>query len=156
MRKLQIITLALLAFGACKSGKNQSDAYGNFEAVETIVSSETAGKLLSMEVRQGDQLEPSKLIAQIDTTEIILKKLQTEAQLVASECDCSNQRTKRAKEKRSNYAATYCKNVCRQSCNPAANGRHQRTAKCTGQTGFSNKHTVSANCQRNGGGKTPT
>ena len=90
MRKLQVITLALLAFGACKSGKNQSDAYGNFEAVETIVSSETAGKLLSMEVRQGDQLEPSKLIAQIDTTEIILKKLQTEAQLVASETKKQN------------------------------------------------------------------
>jgi len=84
MKKLQIIALSLLIFGACKNGEKKSDAFGNFEAVETIVSSETAGKLLSMEVKQGDQLEPGKLIAQIDTTEIILKKLQTEAQLVAS------------------------------------------------------------------------
>lgn len=90
MKRLQIITLALLMFGACKSGKNQSDAYGNFEAVETIVSSETAGKLLSMKVKQGDQLEPGKLIARIDTTEIILRKLQTEAQLVASETKKQN------------------------------------------------------------------
>lgn len=90
MNKLQIIALALLILGACKNGEKKSDAYGNFEAVETIVSSETAGKLLSMEVKQGDQLEAGKLIAQIDTTEIILKKLQTEAQLVASETKRQN------------------------------------------------------------------
>ena len=90
MKKLQIIALSLLIIGACKNGEKKSDAFGNFEAVETIVSSETAGKLLSMEVRQGDQLEPGKLIAQIDTTEIILKKLQTEAQLVASETKKQN------------------------------------------------------------------
>ncbi|MDP3434630.1 MAG: HlyD family efflux transporter periplasmic adaptor subunit [Bacteroidota bacterium] len=90
MNKLQIIALSLLMLGACKNGEKKSDAYGNFEAVETIVSSETAGKLLSMEVKQGDQLEAGKLIAQIDTTEIILKKLQTEAQLVASETKRQN------------------------------------------------------------------
>lgn len=90
MKKLQIIAVALLAFGACKNGEKKSDAFGNFEAVETIVSSETAGKLLSMEVKQGDQLESGSLIAQIDTTEITLKKLQTEAQLVASETKKQN------------------------------------------------------------------
>jgi HlyD family secretion protein len=90
MKKLQIIALSLLIVGACKNGEKKSDAFGNFEAVETIVSSETAGKLLSMEVKQGDRLEPGGLIAQIDTTEIILKKLQTEAQLVASETKKQN------------------------------------------------------------------
>jgi len=89
-KKLQLIALAFLALGACKSGEKQSDAYGNFEAVETIVSSEMAGKLLSMEVKQGDMLEQGKLIAQIDTTELILKKLQTKAQLAASETKKQN------------------------------------------------------------------
>ncbi|MFA5327143.1 MAG: HlyD family efflux transporter periplasmic adaptor subunit [Prolixibacteraceae bacterium] len=84
MKKLQIIALVLLALGACKSGEKQSDAYGNFEAVETIVSSETAGKLLIMNVKQGDLLEPGQQIAQIDTTELYLKKMQTEAQITAS------------------------------------------------------------------------
>lgn len=90
MKKLRIIALAFLAFGACKNGEKKSDAYGNFEAVETIVSSEMAGKLLSMEVKQGDQLEPGKLIALIDTTELYLKKLQTKAQLEASETKKQN------------------------------------------------------------------
>jgi HlyD family secretion protein len=90
MKKLQIIALVLLAIGACKNGEKKSDAYGNFEAIETIVSSETAGKLLSMNVRQGDILETGQLIAQIDTTELILKKLQTQAQLAASETKKQN------------------------------------------------------------------
>ena len=90
MNKLQIIALSLLMVGACKNGEKKSDAYGNFEAVETIVSSETAGKLLSMEVKQGDQLESGKLIAQIDTTELILKKLQIESQVLASETKKQN------------------------------------------------------------------
>jgi HlyD family secretion protein len=90
MKKLQLIALAFMAFGACKNGEKKSDAFGNFESVETIVSSETAGKLLSMEVKQGDQLEIGSLIAQIDTSEIILKKLQTEAQLAASESKKQN------------------------------------------------------------------
>lgn len=129
MKKLQIIAVAFLAFGACKNGEKKSDAYGNFEAVETIVSSEMAGKLLSMEVKQGDLLEPGKLIARIDTTELILRELQTQAQLAASEtkktkCYCSNQRTERAKEKRANHPATHRQNVCRQSRHTTANGRH--------------------------------
>jgi len=90
MNKLQIIALSLLVLAACKNGEKKSDAYGNFEVVETIVSSETAGKLLSMEVKQGDLLEAGKLIALIDTTELVLKKLQTKAQLVASETKRQN------------------------------------------------------------------
>lgn len=90
MKTLQLITLAFLALGACKNGENQSDAYGNFEAVETIVSSESAGKLLVMNAKEGDQLEQGKLIALIDTTELYLKKLQTKAQLVSSETKKQN------------------------------------------------------------------
>ena len=90
MKRIQIIALALLLVGACKTSENQSDAYGNFEAVETIVSSEMAGKLLAMNAKEGDLLETGKLIALIDTTELNLKKLQTEAQLVASETKKQN------------------------------------------------------------------
>ncbi len=89
-KKIQIIALALLAFGACKNGEQKSDAYGNFEAVETIVSSEMSGKLLILNAKQGDLLEPNKLIALIDTTELYLKKLQTEAQLTASDTKKQN------------------------------------------------------------------
>jgi HlyD family secretion protein len=90
MNKLQIIALSLLMVGACKNGEKMSDAYGNFEAVETIVSSEMPGKLLLMEAKQGDQLEAGQVIALIDTTELYLKKMQTQAQLEASETKKQN------------------------------------------------------------------
>lgn len=90
MKKIQIIVFSLLILGACKSGEKQSDAYGNFEAVETIVSSESAGKLISMEAKQGDLLEAGKLIARIDTVELNLRKLQTISQLAASETKKQN------------------------------------------------------------------
>jgi len=90
MKKLQIIALALLTFGACKNSGQKSDAFGNFEAVETIVSSEAAGKLLAMKVKQGDKIELGQLITLIDTTELILKKQQTLAQLSASETKKQN------------------------------------------------------------------
>jgi HlyD family secretion protein len=84
-KKLQLIALAVLMLGACKNGVQKSDAFGNFEAVETIVSSEAAGKLLAMEVKQGDKIATGQSIAVIDTTELLLKKQQTMAQLTASE-----------------------------------------------------------------------
>lgn len=90
MKKIQIIALSVLLLGACKNGEQSSDAYGNFEAVETIVSSEAAGKLLTMAVKQGELIEAGQLIAQIDTTELILKRQQTLAQLSASETKKQN------------------------------------------------------------------
>jgi len=90
MKKLQIIALALLSIGACKNTEKKSDAFGNFEAVETIVSSEAAGKLIARQVKEGDLLAPAQLIATIDTTELYLKKLQTEAQLNSTETKRQN------------------------------------------------------------------
>jgi HlyD family secretion protein len=90
MKKIQIIALSVLTLGACKNGAQKSDAYGNFEVVETIVSSEAAGKLLALEVKQGDQIKTGQLIAVIDTTELILQKHQAEAQLTASETKKQN------------------------------------------------------------------
>ncbi|MGE5395593.1 MAG: HlyD family secretion protein [Candidatus Saccharibacteria bacterium] len=90
MKKIPLIALALFITVACKNNKQQSDAYGNFEATETIISSESAGKLLAMQVKQGEQLTVGQPIALIDTTELVLRKEQTRAQLLASETKRQN------------------------------------------------------------------
>lgn len=90
MKKIPLIALTILLTVACKNNKQQSDAYGNFEATETIISSESAGKILAMQVKQGDQLTAGQPIAVIDTTELILRKEQTLAQLSASETKRQN------------------------------------------------------------------
>lgn len=90
IKRVQIIALALLATAACKNGEKKSDAFGNFEATETIVSSESVGKLLEMKVKEGSELSYGQIVALIDTTELYLRKMQTEAQLASTETKRQN------------------------------------------------------------------
>ncbi len=51
-KKLTWLTLTAIAlvFSACSNEKLEADAYGNFEAIETLVSAEVAGKLLELNI----------------------------------------------------------------------------------------------------------
>jgi HlyD family secretion protein len=62
----------LLALG-CGDKKNEADAYGNFEAREVTVASETAGRLLQFNVEQGEDLLPGKLVGLVDTMQVSLQ-----------------------------------------------------------------------------------
>lgn len=76
-----ILTFAfLLIFTRCASDEKMSDAYGNFEAEEVIVSAETAGKVLHIAVDEGNALSEGQLIAIIDTTDLHLKSRQLSTQ----------------------------------------------------------------------------
>jgi HlyD family secretion protein len=90
IKKVHIVALALLATAACKNGEQKSDAFGNFEATETIISSESSGKLLQMNTKEGDLLTSGQTIALIDTTELYLRKEQAVAQLASTETKRQN------------------------------------------------------------------
>lgn len=79
------ITGLLLASAllACNGGKDKADAYGNFEAVETIVSAEGTGKLLSFNVEEGMTLPADTVIGWIDSTQLNLRKAQIKANIKA-------------------------------------------------------------------------
>jgi HlyD family secretion protein len=62
----------LLAFG-CGLEKNEADAFGNFEATEVVVSSETAGRLLNFDVEEGRQIKAGSEIGLVDTTQLSLQ-----------------------------------------------------------------------------------
>jgi HlyD family secretion protein len=79
MRNLIFIFFAI-ALSSCNNNKQLSDAYGNFEAVTVSVSSETAGRILQLDVEEGQTLVPGQHIGVIDTTDLYLKKLQLIAQ----------------------------------------------------------------------------
>ncbi|MCY1720986.1 HlyD family efflux transporter periplasmic adaptor subunit [Prolixibacteraceae bacterium Z1-6] len=80
--KLLILSLGILLF-ACKNNTDESDAYGNFEADPVIVSSETPGKILQMNVEKGQQIETGFVAAIIDTVQIQLQIVQLDAQKAA-------------------------------------------------------------------------
>lgn len=63
----------------CKNGADEADAYGNFEAIEVIVSAETSGRILKFDAAEGTEIEKDGEIALIDTTLFHLQKAEIEA-----------------------------------------------------------------------------
>jgi len=91
--KIRNLTLiALLAFGAvsCNSSSDKADAYGNFEAEETIISAEVNGKLLEFTADEGDELQLGDKIGQIDTVQMYYQIRQLQSKKTAVEANFSN------------------------------------------------------------------
>jgi HlyD family secretion protein len=65
------------------NNKDVSDAYGNFEAVETTISSEANGRILLLHIEEGSELQQGDTIGLIDTTDLHLKRAQLLAQRAA-------------------------------------------------------------------------
>ncbi len=61
---------------SCNNGNDKADGYGNFEATETIVSSESNGKILKFTVEEGQQLKQNKIVGLVDTIPLSLKRVQ--------------------------------------------------------------------------------
>ena len=74
---LIIGTLAFLT--GCNGKTQQADAFGNFEASEVIVSSETSGRILVFDVTEGSDIEKGSSVALIDTTLFHLQKAEIDA-----------------------------------------------------------------------------
>lgn len=76
---LSMITL----LAACSGNNDKSDAYGNFETDDVMISAEANGRLLSFNVEEGKKITAKELVAVIDTIDLVLKKSQLEAQKTA-------------------------------------------------------------------------
>ena len=74
--------LLALIFTGCR-GDAPPDAYGNFEATETVVSAETGGSLLWFTPSEGQQVSPGTVLGVIDTTRLALDREQLGAQRTA-------------------------------------------------------------------------
>lgn len=57
---------------SCSRNGEISDAYGNFEAIEIMVSSEMPGKILKLDADEGQQMKKGEIVGLIDT--ILLQK----------------------------------------------------------------------------------
>lgn len=84
MKRLNSYTLiatALLSLAACNRGDGDFDATGTFEATEILVSSEANGKIMELNIEEGDRLDAGALIGYVDSTQLYLKKMQLSAGL---------------------------------------------------------------------------
>lgn len=76
---VSIVFLSSILIG-CSNNNGKADGYGNFESTETVVSSESNGKLVSFNVEEGQQLKQNEVVGLVDTIPLSLKK----AQLIAT------------------------------------------------------------------------
>ena len=80
IKKITFLILAPIVLFSCSNNENESDAYGNFEATETTISSEANGKLLAFNITEGQKIEEGQKIGLVDTLNLSLKKEQLMAQ----------------------------------------------------------------------------
>jgi membrane fusion protein YbhG len=78
IRNYALALLALLLAG-CAADEPTSDAYGNFESVQTTVSAEIGGRLTFFSVVEGQQLSMGQVVAQVDTVQLVLQRARLEA-----------------------------------------------------------------------------
>ena len=78
MRSLPVL-LPLLLLAACRDA-DEPDAYGNFQATETTVSSQAAGPLVAFGVDEGDRLGAGDRVGLVDTIPLVLQRDQLLAQ----------------------------------------------------------------------------
>lgn len=75
---------ALLFLTACNNNP-EYDATGIFEATTVTLSAETAGRILTMDIAEGDSVTAGQSIATIDTTILSLQQRQLASQQLAAE-----------------------------------------------------------------------
>lgn len=78
MNRTIIILILISLLSSCDKNNQKADAYGNFEATEITVSSETNGKIIQLDIAEGETISKGKMVALIDTVALQLKKEQLE------------------------------------------------------------------------------
>ena len=74
--KRNLISFAIISMSimACSNGNDESDAFGNFEVDEVLISAQAPGELIEFKLDEGQKLEEDEAIGMIDTTEFYLLK----------------------------------------------------------------------------------
>ncbi|HIX27305.1 MAG TPA: efflux RND transporter periplasmic adaptor subunit [Candidatus Barnesiella excrementigallinarum] len=66
--------VAALIFGSCSDRTREFDACGQIEATEVLVSAEANGRIVSLQLSEGDKLEAGKEVGAIDSVQTYLQK----------------------------------------------------------------------------------
>ena len=83
MKKNIIHVLMLILIAGCSGRDDLSDAYGNFETIEYLISAEGSGRILVLDLEEGDDLAAGQLVGYIDTIPLHLQVNQLNANIKA-------------------------------------------------------------------------
>ncbi|MBB6461177.1 HlyD family secretion protein [Flammeovirga kamogawensis] len=80
---IALLTLGAASLFSCSNEDNKSDAYGNFEAIEVIVSAESNGQLVNFDVLEGQKVKEGDQVGLVDTVLLHLQKEEVLANIAA-------------------------------------------------------------------------
>lgn len=84
MKRIVFIAIAAIAI-SCSDNKNEFDATGTFEAIETIIPAEATGIIKELKIEEGNALKEGQVVGYIDTIQLSLKREQLLAQIKATQ-----------------------------------------------------------------------
>ena len=93
MKKNIIQVLLLVLIAGCSGRDDLSDAYGNFETIEYLISAEGSGKILELDIDEGDVLSAGQVVGFIDTIPHHLQIIQLKAKIKAINAQKAGVRT---------------------------------------------------------------
>ncbi len=82
MKKMIFVVFTAVLLSACQV-ERQYDASGNFEAAEITISAEATGRILALDIREGQEIIAGQKVGSIDSMQIYLSKLQLEKNILA-------------------------------------------------------------------------
>ncbi|MCB9082304.1 MAG: HlyD family efflux transporter periplasmic adaptor subunit [Lewinellaceae bacterium] len=71
---IQLTAILALLLMACQPETDLADAYGNFETTEVLVAAEQPGRLLFLQVEEGQNIPAGQLVGLIDTVPLHLQR----------------------------------------------------------------------------------
>lgn len=84
MKKIFLAALSAGMLVSCNSGSDY-DATGIFEATTVTVSAETSGKIMSLDIEEGDTVTINDQVGNIDTVALVLRRKQLRSQMASVE-----------------------------------------------------------------------
>lgn len=84
MKKIALLSATVMLLASCRD-QAPYDATGIFEATTVTVSVETAGRLVSFDIDEGDSLMAGQAVGLVDTTLLALQQKQLLSQQLATE-----------------------------------------------------------------------
>lgn len=84
MKKIALLSATVMLLASCRDQASY-DATGIFEATTVTVSAETAGRLVSFDIDEGDSLMAGQAVGLVDTTLLALQQKQLLSQQLSTE-----------------------------------------------------------------------
>ncbi len=81
MKKYLLAAIGAAIMMGCNNNNSIADASGTFEAEEVVVSSELAGRIVSLNLREGSMLSKDSSVGLVDAEGISLQKEQVKASI---------------------------------------------------------------------------